>query len=66
MFVYSRDLAGASSVASSSVSNTRAGLKTFISGKKSTEAPLKSELEEYLSEPLDNASLEDEFDILAW
>jgi hAT family C-terminal dimerisation region len=50
---------------SSNVSDIRAGLKDLLHGKKSSE-PVKSELDEYLNEPLDNASLDDEFDILSW
>jgi hAT family C-terminal dimerisation region len=42
---------------SSSVSDTRASLKDFIRVKKISE-PIKSELDE--------ASLDDDFDILAW
>lgn len=47
------------------VSDTRAGLRDYIKGKKTTEPP-KSELEEYLAEGLDEASLDNEFDILSW
>ncbi|KAJ1696739.1 hypothetical protein LUZ63_005251 [Rhynchospora breviuscula] len=50
---------------SSSVSNTKAGLKDFLNVRKTSE-PFKSELEEYLTEPLDLASMDDDFDILAW
>ena len=32
---------------------------------KSSE-PVKSEIEQYLTDPLDHTSLDDEFDILAW
>ncbi|KAJ3684842.1 hypothetical protein LUZ61_014006 [Rhynchospora tenuis] len=53
------------SAASSSVSNTKAGLKEFLNVRKTSE-PIKSELEEYLTQPLDLASMDDEFDILAW
>jgi hypothetical protein len=50
---------------SGSVSDIRAGLKEVLRGKKIAE-PVKSELEQYLEEPLDDANLEDEFDILSW
>jgi hypothetical protein len=40
-------------------------LKDFMRVKKIFE-PLKSEIEEYLADALDEASLDDEFDILAW
>jgi hAT family C-terminal dimerisation region len=40
-------------------------LKDFIRVKKISE-PLKSEIEEYFSDALDETSLDDEFDILAW
>ncbi|KAJ1696450.1 hypothetical protein LUZ63_004962 [Rhynchospora breviuscula] len=53
------------SAASSSMSNTKAGLKDYLSVMKTSE-PIKSELEEYLTEPLDLASVDDDFDILAW
>ncbi|KAJ4820176.1 Zinc finger BED domain-containing protein DAYSLEEPER [Rhynchospora pubera] len=54
---------GASS--SGAVNNIRAGLKSLLAEKKTTE-PVKSELEQYISEPLDDTALEAEFDILAW
>ncbi|KAJ1688836.1 hypothetical protein LUZ63_012991 [Rhynchospora breviuscula] len=54
---------GASS--SDTISNIRAGLKSFMAEKQTTE-PVKSELEQYLSEPLDKTALEAQFDILAW
>ncbi|KAJ1688808.1 hypothetical protein LUZ63_012963 [Rhynchospora breviuscula] len=54
---------GASS--SDTISNIRAGLKSFMADKQTTE-PVKSELEHYLSEPLDKTALEAQFDILAW
>ncbi|KAJ1696633.1 hypothetical protein LUZ63_005145 [Rhynchospora breviuscula] len=54
---------GASS--SGTVNNIRAGLKTLLAEKKTTE-PVKSELEQYLTEPLDDTALEEQFDILAW
>jgi hAT family C-terminal dimerisation region len=47
------------------VSDTRAGLKDHLRGKKTSE-PIKSELEDYLTDGLDEASLDDEFDILTW
>jgi hAT family C-terminal dimerisation region len=54
-----------SSASNSTISDTRAGLKDFIRLKKISE-PLKSEIEEYFSDALDETSLDDEFDILAW
>ncbi|KAJ1700978.1 hypothetical protein LUZ63_000757 [Rhynchospora breviuscula] len=54
---------GASS--SGTVNNIRAGLKTLLAKKKTTE-PVKSELKQYLTEPLDDTALEEQFDILAW
>jgi hypothetical protein len=54
------------SSASSTVSDTRAGLKDFIRVKKISE-PVKSKIEDYnLADALDDASLDDDFDILAW
>ncbi|KAJ1686377.1 hypothetical protein LUZ63_017767 [Rhynchospora breviuscula] len=50
---------------SSDISDTRAGLKSFLSGKRNVE-PTKSELDEYLSDALDGTSLDVDFDILAW
>ncbi|KAJ3697616.1 hypothetical protein LUZ61_001321 [Rhynchospora tenuis] len=49
----------------SDISDTRAGLKSFLSGKRSVD-PTKTELEEYLSDALDGTSLDVDFDILAW
>ncbi|KAJ3687309.1 hypothetical protein LUZ61_016473 [Rhynchospora tenuis] len=43
----------------------RAGLKEHIRQVRTAE-PAKSELEEYLTEALDETGLDDEFDILAW
>ena len=43
--------------ASTSVSHSRAGLKDFMREKKNTE-PVKSDLEAYLTDPLDEASLD--------
>jgi hAT family C-terminal dimerisation region len=40
-------------------------LKDFIRVKKISE-PIKSELDEYLADALDETSLDDDFDILAW
>jgi hAT family C-terminal dimerisation region len=51
--------------ASSNASDIRARLKDLLCDKKSSE-PVKLELDEYLNEPLDDASLDDEFDILSW
>jgi hypothetical protein len=53
------------SSASSTVSDTMAGLKDFIRVKKISE-PIKSEIDDYLADALDEASLDDDFDILAW
>jgi hAT family C-terminal dimerisation region len=50
---------------SSSVSDTRTSLKDFIRVKKISE-PIKSKLDEYLADALDEASLDDDLDILAW
>ncbi|KAJ3685482.1 hypothetical protein LUZ61_014646 [Rhynchospora tenuis] len=50
---------------STDISDTRAGLKSFLSGKRTTE-PAKTELEEYLTDGLDPTSLDADFDILAW
>jgi hAT family C-terminal dimerisation region len=50
---------------SSTISNTRAGLKNFLSGMNTVE-PTKSEIEEYLFAPLDEASVDAQFDILSW
>jgi hypothetical protein len=49
---------------SGSVSDIRTSLKDFIFVKKIFD-PIKSEIEEYLADLLDEASLDDEFDILA-
>jgi hAT family C-terminal dimerisation region len=40
-------------------------LKDFIRVKKISE-PIKSELDEYLADALDETSLDDDFDILGW
>ncbi|KAJ3708583.1 hypothetical protein LUZ61_012288 [Rhynchospora tenuis] len=64
-----RSQAGGASSGASSVDMTndiRAGLKDYMRQKKTTEPAAKSELEEYLAEPLDDTALEDEFDILTW
>ncbi|KAJ1691898.1 hypothetical protein LUZ63_016053 [Rhynchospora breviuscula] len=55
-----------SSNAPTAISDTRAGLRDFIRVKKTAEPRLKTEIEEYFSEPLDETSLDDQFDILAW
>ncbi|KAJ3708949.1 hypothetical protein LUZ61_012654 [Rhynchospora tenuis] len=47
------------------ISNTRAGLKSYLKEKKNCDAP-KSELDEYLGTDLDQASMDEEFDILTW
>ncbi|KAJ3696442.1 hypothetical protein LUZ61_000147 [Rhynchospora tenuis] len=43
----------------------KAGLKDYLKGKKGNTTP-KSELEDYLGSDRDDASLDDDFDILAW
>ncbi|KAJ4745940.1 Zinc finger BED domain-containing protein DAYSLEEPER [Rhynchospora pubera] len=48
-----------------SESDTRAGLKDYLKNKKRVD-PKKSELEEYLTDALDENSLDVEFDILSW
>jgi hAT family C-terminal dimerisation region len=53
------------SSANSIVSDTRVGLKDFIRVKKISE-PIKSEIDDYLADALDETSLDDDFDILAW
>ncbi|KAJ4776673.1 Zinc finger BED domain-containing protein DAYSLEEPER [Rhynchospora pubera] len=50
---------------SDDISDTRAGLKSFLSSKRAID-PTKTEMQEYLSAGLDPTSLEAEFDILAW
>ncbi|KAJ3703077.1 hypothetical protein LUZ61_006782 [Rhynchospora tenuis] len=50
---------------SSTVSNIRAGLKSLLAEKKTAD-PMKTELEQYLTQPLDHTALDEEFDILAW
>jgi hAT family C-terminal dimerisation region len=54
-----------SSSASSSVSDTRVGLKDFICVKK-ISIPIKSKLDEYLADALDEAIFDSDFDILVW
>ncbi|KAJ4747127.1 Zinc finger BED domain-containing protein DAYSLEEPER [Rhynchospora pubera] len=51
--------------ASTSISDTRAGLKDYMKGKKGSEPP-KSELDDYLGDAIDETSLDEEFDILSW
>ncbi|KAJ1696563.1 hypothetical protein LUZ63_005075 [Rhynchospora breviuscula] len=51
--------------ASSMTSDRKAGLKDYLKGRKGTTGP-KTELEEYLSSDRDDASLDDDFDILGW
>jgi hAT family C-terminal dimerisation region len=53
------------SSANNIVSDTRADLKDFIRVKKISE-PIKSEIDDYLADALDEASLDDDFDILVW
>ncbi|KAJ3705867.1 hypothetical protein LUZ61_009572 [Rhynchospora tenuis] len=55
----------ASSSGSANVSDVRAGLREFMRGKRTSE-PVKSELDQYLCEPLDETGVDDEFDILTW
>ncbi|KAJ1700516.1 hypothetical protein LUZ63_000295 [Rhynchospora breviuscula] len=57
--------ASSAQMRASDISDTRAGLKSFLSGKRNAE-PTKTELEEYLSDALDGTSLDVDFDILAW
>jgi hypothetical protein len=54
-----------SSSAINIVSDTRADLKNFIRVKKISKL-IKSEIEEYLADILDETSLDDDFDIIAW
>ncbi|KAJ1688578.1 hypothetical protein LUZ63_019968 [Rhynchospora breviuscula] len=54
-----------SASARESETDTRAGLKDYLKNKKRAD-PKKSELEEYLSDALDENSLDVEFDILSW
>ncbi|KAJ3699510.1 hypothetical protein LUZ61_003215 [Rhynchospora tenuis] len=56
---------GSGASSSATVNDIRAGLKTLLA-EKNTAEPVKSELEQYLTEPLDGTSLEVSFDILAW
>ncbi|KAJ3688631.1 hypothetical protein LUZ61_017795 [Rhynchospora tenuis] len=55
----------ASSSGSKGESDTRAGLKNFLNDKKQAD-PQLSELDQYIAEPLDPCSLDDDFDILSW
>ncbi|KAJ1688097.1 hypothetical protein LUZ63_019487 [Rhynchospora breviuscula] len=55
----------ASSSGSKEETDTRAGLKNFLNDKKQAD-PILSELDQYLSEPLDSCNLDDDFDILSW
>jgi hAT family C-terminal dimerisation region len=64
-FLYDVVIIRAGSGTTHSVSDTRADLKDFLSGKRTTET-IKSELDQYLDDPLDETSLDDDFDILAW
>jgi hAT family C-terminal dimerisation region len=64
-FLYDVVIIRAGSGATHSVNDTRAGLKDFLSGKRTTEIT-KSELDQYLDDPLDETSLDDDFDILTW
>ena len=43
----------------------RAGFKSYKNGIKTVE-PAKSELDQYLDEEVDEASLDEHFDILGW
>ncbi|KAJ1701665.1 hypothetical protein LUZ63_001444 [Rhynchospora breviuscula] len=54
-----------STTSSDDISDTRAGLKNFLSSKRVAD-PTKTEMQEYLSVGLDPTSLDAEFDILAW
>ncbi|KAJ3705877.1 hypothetical protein LUZ61_009582 [Rhynchospora tenuis] len=57
--------ASGSSSGSVQQTNTKAGLKDFLNVKKQYD-PMISELDQYLTEPLDHSSLDDDFDILSW
>jgi hypothetical protein len=65
VFLYDVVIIMAGSGATHSVSDTSAGLKDFLSGKRTTET-IKLELDQYLDDPLDETGLDDYFDILAW
>ncbi|KAJ3708862.1 hypothetical protein LUZ61_012567 [Rhynchospora tenuis] len=54
-----------STTSSDGISDTRAGLKSFLSSKRLVD-PTKTEMQEYLSDGLDPTSLDAEFDLLAW
>ncbi|KAJ4745313.1 Zinc finger BED domain-containing protein RICESLEEPER 4 [Rhynchospora pubera] len=54
-----------SSSGSKDETDSRAGFKNFLNDKKQAD-PILSELDQYLSEPLDPCSLDDDFDILSW
>ncbi|KAJ3702937.1 hypothetical protein LUZ61_006642 [Rhynchospora tenuis] len=56
---------GATSSTKRTLSDRKAGLKDYLKGKKGVATP-KSELEDYLSSDRDDASLDDDFDILGW
>ncbi|KAJ4797448.1 Zinc finger BED domain-containing protein DAYSLEEPER [Rhynchospora pubera] len=56
-------VAGASG--SGSATNSRAALKDYIKERKNSEPP-KSELEDYLANEVDEATVDEDFDILAW
>ncbi|KAJ3706987.1 hypothetical protein LUZ61_010692 [Rhynchospora tenuis] len=51
--------------ASGSGTNSRAALKDYIKERRNNE-PQKSELDDYLATELDEASVDEDFDILAW
>ncbi|KAJ3703191.1 hypothetical protein LUZ61_006896 [Rhynchospora tenuis] len=51
--------------ASGSATNSRAALKDYIKERRNTE-PQKSELDDYLATEVDEASVDEDFDILAW
>lgn len=59
------DSTASGSGAAAPISDTRAGLRDFIKSKKSSE-PNKSEIDAYFEDALDEASVDDDFDILAW
>ncbi|KAJ1698129.1 hypothetical protein LUZ63_006641 [Rhynchospora breviuscula] len=54
-----------STTSSDDISDTRAGLKSFLSSKRAVD-PTKTEMQEYLSAGLDPTSLDAQFDILVW
>ncbi|KAJ1697552.1 hypothetical protein LUZ63_006064 [Rhynchospora breviuscula] len=60
-----RQKTSAAASSSSTITNTKAGLKDYIKERKNCEAP-KSELDDYLADELDASDVDEEFDILSW